>query len=81
MRIDKNMSKNFNIYFQILENNKIERKVKKLLELVDEFDEKNCLICCKHKNINTIKETFKKRNIATIVINSGIILFMLYFFK
>jgi hypothetical protein len=78
MRLNKNLTKNFNLYFQILEDNKIGKKIKKLLDLVNEDEEaegegkkKICLICCKQKNINIIKETFKKRNIDTLVINTG----------
>ena len=71
MKID-NVTKNNNLYFQILEDNKLGKKIKKLLELVYEKDEeKNYLICCKQKNINIIKETFKKRNIETMLINTG----------
>lgn len=72
MKIDHSINKNFNLYFQILEDNKIGKKIKKLLDLIYEKDEeKNCLICCKQKNINIIKETFKKRNIETMLINTG----------
>jgi hypothetical protein len=75
MRLNKNVTKNFNLYFQILEDNKIGKKIKKLLDLVNEEEEhKFCLICCKQKNINIIKDTFKKRNIETLLINAGIIL-------
>jgi hypothetical protein len=75
MSLNKNVTKNVNLYFQILEDNKIGKKIKKLLDLVyiDEV-EKICLICCKQKNINIIKDTFKKRNIETLLISTGIIM-------
>lgn len=68
----KNICRKINVFFEILEDNKIDKKVKKLLSLIYPKDEnKNFVVCCKQKNLNLLKETLKKRNIDYLLFNSG----------
>jgi len=69
----KKVCRKINVIFEILEDNKIEKKMKKLLSFIYPKEEKkNFVVCSKQKNINLlIKETLKKRNIDFTVFNSG----------
>lgn len=70
----KKLSSKLNIFFEILEDNKIDKKLKKLLSFIYPKDEKkNFVVCCKHKNVSLIKETLKKRNIDIVLFNAGMI--------
>jgi len=61
-----------NVFFEILEDNKIDKKIKKLLSFIyPKDDNKNFVVCCKQKNIYLLKETLKKRNIDFLLFNSG----------
>ena len=68
----KYFSKKLNINFVKLEDNKIDKKTKKLLSFIyPKENQKNFVICCKQKNMSSLKETLKKRNIEFLLINSG----------
>lgn len=76
----KKVCRKVNVFFEILDDNKIEKKIKKLLSFINPKEQnKNFVVCSKQKNILILKETLKKRNIDFLIFNAGIVKVKRYF--